>query len=546
MSKIFIFGHKNPDTDAICSTIAYASYKEKKGFQVIPARLGDLNNETKFVLKFIGVEEPEMLDTIKTQVSDLEIDEPISINPDATLKSAWNRMLENNIKALTVTDGKNRLAGIITLSDITRSYMDMQDEYLLLKSGATLKNIMETLNASLIAGHLNNYKISGRVLVAALEYDRLKYFIKKDDIIITGNREDCIWECIKTGASLIITTCNIQPERKTIEYAEKLGSLIISTPYDTFTAARMIHQSIPVSFVMTKEKIESVKIDDFIDDVREKMLKTRYRCYPVLNKKNKVLGMASRYHLISRKRKQAILIDHNEKSQTAAGIDDAEIIEIIDHHRLGDIQTNYPILMINEPVGSTATIIAKMYIEEKELLSPKIAGLLLSAIISDTLKFMSPTSTGQDFKTAQYLAKIADIDIDDFALKLFNAGTDLRGKTIDEIINQDLKEYRLGKYKIGMSQVYSMNSESITDFKDNVMERMEYYCGKNGFSLLILLITDLFKNGSEIVFTGERKDLVLKAFLIEPDAKKVFLPGVLSRKKQVVPKILSLENDLII
>ena len=317
----------------------------------------------------------------------------------------------------------------------------------------------------------------------------------------------------------------------------------MTTPHDTFTTARMIHQSVPVRYVMTSKNLMSASIDDFIDDVREKMLKTRYRSYPVVDEGMNVIGMVSRYHMISKKRKQAVLLDHNEKSQTAPGIEDAQIIEIIDHHRLGDIQTSAPILMRNEPVGSTATIIAKLFLEEQELLSPKIAGLLLSAIISDTLNFASPTATPEDQDAAQALAQIADIDINDFALKLFNAGSNLSGKTVDEIINGDLKEYDMGKYKIGMAQVYSVNSESLSDMRDELMEKLESYCGKNRYALMLLLITDLYRNGSEVMFAGDRKDIVTRAFSLGPDENCVFLPGVLSRKKQVVPQIMAIENE---
>lgn len=543
MRPLYIFGHKNPDTDTICSTIAYANYKRKKGVFATGVRLGDLNNETKFVLKYFGAEEPEMLKTIKAQVSDLELDSPISIHPEETLKNAWTVMRKNNRKALTVSEDGKILLGVVTLSDITGSYMDVLDEEVLQKSKTPLINILQTLKADIICGDPDSFKPTGRVLVAALEHNRLKDYVRKGDIVIAGNREDCIIESILNGANLIITTCNVNPGLKAVATAKEHGCLILSTPNDTFTTARMIHQSVPVEYVMTSKNIVSVNIEDFIDDVREKMIKTRYRSYPVIDENEHIIGMVSRYHLISKKRKQAVLLDHNEKSQTASGIEDADILEIVDHHRLGDIQTTSPILMKNEPVGSTATIIAKMYLQEKELLTPDIAGLLLAAIISDTLKFLSPTSTQEDTDTVRELAQIAEIDIEEFALKLFNAGSNLKGKSADELINGDLKEYNLGKFKIGMSQVYSMNSENFADRMDNLMERMEYVCGKNGYALLVLLITDLYKNGSQVIFTGDRKDLVTKAFSLENDVASAFLPDVLSRKKQVVPKIMAIENE---
>ncbi len=543
MNQIYIFGHKNPDTDTICSTIAYAEYKRKKGIPAVGVRLGELNNETKFVLKFFGVEEPELLKTIKTQVSDLEIDSPISIRPDASLRMAWLTMHENKRKALTVAEDGQALMGIVTLSDITGAYMDVWDEQILKKSNTTIKNIKETLTGTLVCGREEDFDPTGRVLVVALEKDRLKDFVKKGDIVIAGNREESIIEAIHNGANVIIATCNIFPGKQALDAAKNCGCIILTTPHDTFSTARMIHQSVPVRYVMTNKNLVSVGIDDFIDDVREKMLKSRYRNYPVIDENMNVIGMVSRYHMISKQQKQAVLLDHNEKSQTAPGIEDAQIIEIIDHHRLGDLQTSAPILVRNEPVGSTSTIIAKLYLAEKELLSPQIAGLLLSAIISDTLNFASPTATPEDRDAAQALAQIADIDINDYALKLFNAGSNLSGKTVDEILNGDLKEYDIGKYKVGMAQVYSVNSESLADIKEALMERLQSYCAKNGFALMLLLITDLYRNGSDVLFAGDRKDIVIKAFSLDPDTNCVFLPGVLSRKKQVVPKIMAAENE---
>lgn len=544
MHPIYIFGHKNPDTDTICATIAYADYKAKKGFNVKPVRLGDLNDETEFVLKYFGVSAPEVLKTIKRQVSDLDIEKPYIVNPETSLKDAWTLMCSHHLPVLAVSENNRTLQGIVTISDITQTYMDIGDEALLSKSSTPLKNILETLQAVIICGNTESFHMTGRVLVAALEHDRLKYFIKEGDIVIAGNREETIIESINEGATLIIITCNVIPSAAAIEAAQKLGCLILCTPNDTFNTARLIHQSVPVRHVMIKDNILSFKADDFIEDVQEVMLKTRYRNYPVTDEHQSIVGMLSRYHLISKKRKQAILVDHNEKSQTVYGIEEAQILEIIDHHRLGDIQTSSPILMKNEPVGSTSTIIAKLFLAEEGLLTPNIAGLLLAAIISDTLKFLSPTSTAEDVEIADALAEKADIDINEFAIKLFNAGSNFNSKSADEIINGDLKEYQLGRYKIGMSQVYSTDSESLHNRKDELMERLLQVCKSGGFALLALLITDLNRNGSEIMFTGHRGDLIRNAFDLDVDAESAFLPGVLSRKKQVVPLIMTVSENL--
>jgi len=433
--------------------------------------------------------------------------------------------------------------GLVTLSDITKSYMDVQGENVLTNTHTPLGNILETLDAAIVCGEEGDFAPSGRVLVAAMDKDGFSGYAGAGDIVITGNRDDCVLAAIESGANLIVCTCGAVPGQDALQAAGQKKCIVVSTPVDTFSAARLIHQSVPVRHVMTADNIVAFGIEDYLDDVREKMLKTRFRSYPVVDENGNVLGMVSRYHLISRSRKQAVLLDHNEKSQTAPGIEDAEIIEIIDHHRLGDIQTSLPILMRNEPVGSTATIIAKLFLKEKELLTPTVSGLLLAGILSDTLKFMSPTATQEDIDTAIALSEIAETDIDEFAQKLFNAGANLRGRSVDDILGGDLKEYQLGKIKIGLSQVYSMNAESLEDFKETLPERMEYFCGKNGYALLMLLITDLYKNGSEVVFTGERSDIAVRAFGLEEGAASAFLPGVLSRKKQVVPKIMAVEAE---
>jgi len=392
-------------------------------------------------------------------------------------------------------------------------------------------------------GDVESRFVTGRVVVAAQRHTKIKNYVAPGDIVI-ANIDKNIHEAIYSGAGLIICTCGLSPEKEDLDIARHNDCVVISTEYDTYCASMLIRQSIPVGYVMTRDNIVTVSIDELKDDAKERMLKTRFRSYPVIDSQNKVIGMISRYHLLSKARKQVILVDHNEKSQTAAGIEDAEIIEIIDHHRLGDIQTSNPILMKNEPLGSTATIIASLYKDSRVDIPPAIAGILLSAIISDTLKFQSPTCTSQDIETAHSLAAIADVDIDDLAVKIINAGSDIRSKTPDEIIVSDLKEYIVGKYKIGIAQVYAVDTENIADLLPAILERMDFINSKNGFSFLLLLITDLNRAGSQAVVTGERKDIFFKAFSLEQEGDTVFLPGVLSRKKQVFPKIMSIEDEL--
>lgn len=537
MSIIYVFGHRRPDSDSICSAIAYAELKKALGFDAVAMKLDELNNETKFILKYFNIAEPETLSTVKTQVSDLEIDEALCVPPSTTIHAAWELLKQHNKKSLAVVSESKELLGLATLSDITKNFMDADMNSLLAISKTPYSNIIETLNAKIVVGKPGKHSVNGRILIAAQQHSKIRSYVGKGDIVVASIPEN-IREAIASGAQLVICTCGSYPEDADIEIAKENSCDIISTDYDTFITAMLIRQSVPISYVMSSESIITVKTDEFIDDVKERMLKTRYRTYPVLDSSNVVIGMISRYHLLSRRSKQAILVDHNEVNQTVNGIEEAEILEIIDHHRLGDIQTHNPIYMKNEPLGSTATIIASMYESYNIKIAPRIAGILLSAIISDTLNFQSPTCTQLDMDAASRLEKIADVNSEDLALKIINAGSTLRGKTVDEIISADLKEYMIGKYKLGIAQVYSIDFESLSDMHSAILERMRYYCDRKGMDLLILLVTDLNRRGSEVLLVGEEKNLFFNAYGMESSDGSIFLPNVLSRKKQVIPKIM--------
>ncbi|MDO6354441.1 putative manganese-dependent inorganic diphosphatase [Caloramator sp. CAR-1] len=531
---IYIFGHKNPDTDSISAAIAYAELKKRLGFNAIAKRLGDINQETDFVLNYFNIPKPDILPTVKTQVSDLNLDKVIPISPDSSIKTAWMLMKKNNVKTLAVIDENEKFLGLVTLSNITSKYMDTLENNII---KTPLRNILETLNAKIILGDEAKFNSNGKIVVAALSPESMKPFIEKGDIVIIGNRKDSQKKAIELGANCLIITGGFSAEDEILELAKQNNCIIINTPNDTYTTARLINQSIPVKYVMTTENIISFHIDDFVDEIRDKMLQTRYRSYPVLDENNKIYGFISRYHLISQKKKQVILVDHNERSQTVHGIDDAEILEIIDHHRVADIQTGKPIFFRNEPVGSTSTIIAGMYFENGIRPPKNIAGLLCAAIISDTVKFKSPTCTYIDKITAERLAEIAGIDIEGFALEMFRAGTSLQNRTPEEIFFQDFKEFKLGKYKIGISQVNTMNVESLGETKNDLLNFMNKLCNEKGYDLLIIMLTDIIREGSEIIFTGKEKDLIAKAFNVDVHNNFVFLPGVISRKKQIIPPL---------
>lgn len=534
---IYITGHRNPDTDSICSAISYSELKNKLGMNAIPIRLGDINRETQFALDYFKVNPPKLVKTVKSQVADLDFDSVSPICPDTSLKTAWSIIKKNNVKTLPVVDDEDRLIGLASQSNITSCYMDIWDNNVIEKSGTKLENIIDTLSAKCIYAPNDNVKFTGKVVVAAMRPESAKEVIEEGDIIICGDRNDAQNVAINSKASLIIIAGNHKVDEEVLKKCKTTNSTVIVTPYDTFTASRLITQSIPVSYIMTKKDLLVFKTDDFTEDVRQAMLKTRYRSYPVVDSQNKIVGSISRYHLISQKKKNVILVDHNEKSQSVHGLDDAEILEVIDHHRIADIQTSSPIFFRNEAVGCTATIIASMFFENGIRPSKKVAGLLSAAIISDTLLFKSPTSTNTDKHMLKRLANIADIDPETFAKQMFKAGSSLEGKTPDEILNQDFKEFMLSGTKIGVSQISTMDTEGFETIRHDIMELMENRCSNEKFDLMLLMLTNILDGGSELIAAGKKTDIVEKAFNINLKNNSAYVPGILSRKKQVIPPL---------
>lgn len=533
---VYITGHKNPDTDSICSAIAYAELKKRLGIQAVPVRIGNVNKETAFVLNHFGVKEPEYLKTVKTQVSDLDLDVIPPVSENISLKTAWNIMQKHNRQVLPITDDHEKLLGIISLSDITSSYMASQGNSVLFKSHTPLRNVMETLNARLVTGNVDTvFRSSGKVAIAALAADSLEPFIEKGDIVLVGNRKDSQLKVVETGASCIIATCGGHVDKDVLELADRSHCVVLETNHDTFTVARLINQSIPVGYIMTRSNLVCFSLHDFIDSIRDKMLQTRYRSYPIVDDNGKIMGFVYRYHLISPRKKKVILLDHNEISQTVDGIGQADILEIIDHHRIGDIQTGSPVYFRNDTVGSTATLIANMYFENGIRPCKEIAGILCAAILSDTLNLKSPTTTYIDHETVSKLAEIADINTDSFAAQMFQAGSSLTDMTPDQILNNDFKEYNLNRYKIGIGQINASDPESVQKLEDSMMGHMTDVQQQKGYSLLLLMVTDIANESSYILFAGKGHDLIQNAFGVEPQGNAVYLKGVVSRKKQVVP-----------
>lgn len=540
---VYVTGHKNPDSDSICAALAYAEFKNKTGtVEAIPVRLGEINRETYFILSYFGVEPPQFIETVKLQVKDLNIDKIAPISPEITLKMAWNLMRKNNVKSLPVVDESEQLIGIVSVSNVTESYMDVWDNTILGKSRVTLDNIVDTLSATPIHVHKKRKHFYGKILTLSGNGDNSQKLVEEGDIIICGDREDSQEISIDSLAALLIITGNNNLSDGLLEKAALNNVTVISTPYDTFTTSRLISQAVPVNHVMSKEKLLYFTSDDFIEDIRGIMAETRYRSYPVVNMESKVLGTLSRFHLISSKKKKVILVDHNERGQSVDGLEDAEIMEIIDHHRVADVATGNPIYFRNEPLGSTSTIVANIFFENGIRPSKKIAGLLAAAIISDTLLFKSPTATNVDRMVLERLALIADIDVEEFALDMFKYGTSLAGRSPDEIIKQDLKIFTYENQKIGVSQVYTMDPEALKDLRASLIQAMEDKAKNMDLSLFVLILTDIYKEGSEIIAVGKHTDIINKAFDVELVNNSVYIPGILSRKKQVIPPISAAIN----
>ncbi|PRR83957.1 putative manganese-dependent inorganic diphosphatase [Clostridium vincentii] len=543
---VYVTGHKNPDSDSICAAYGYAEFKNKIGdYPAIAVRLGNVNKETQFILDRFKAEAPIYLETVKLKVCDLDIDNISPISPELSLKKAWSIMKNKNIKSLPVADSNNQLIGILSISNLTSSYMDIGDNLILDKSNTTIENILNTLSAKEIYLDANNTKFPGKLSVAAMKPESLKGIITQGDIAIVGDRPDVQEALINIKVSLMILTGSHSLSDILLESAKKAGVNIITTPHDSFTASRLIIQSIPVGYVMAKGNLISFSEDELVEDIKDTMIETRYRSYPVTNSEGKVLGTISRYHLISNFKKKVIQVDHNERGQSVDGLDQAEVIEIIDHHRVADIQTNNPIYFRNEPLGSTSTIVGKCFFENSIIPSKKAAGLLCGAIISDTLLFRSPTCTDQDRNICKKLAEIAGINnLKEFAKEMFKAGTSLQGSTIEEIFNQDFKPFTIGKIKIGIAQVNTMDIEGFMPLKNEMLAYMNKKSDEGGFSLVMLLLTDILNEGSQILVAGKLPALVEKTFNIALEDSTAFLPGVLSRKKQVVPPLTNVITNM--
>lgn len=541
-NKIFVIGHKNPDTDSICSAIAYADIKNRttRGKNYVPKRAGQINEETEFVLNYFKMGAPGYLPDVGTQVKDMELHETPGAEKSMSVKRAWNIMKENNAVTLPITTKDGKLEGLITIGDIAKSYMDAYDNTILAQARTQYHDIADTVEGEIIVGNEHAYFVKGKVWIGAAHPGTMENYIEEDDLVILGNRTEDQLCAIEENASCLIVCLGAKVPKTIQRLAAEKDVVIISTPYDTFTVARLIHQSIPVKYFMKKENLITFRNDDFTDKVKEVMTKNRFRAFPVVNTRGKYIGTVSRRNLLNINKKQLILVDHNEKSQAVDNIEEAEIVEIIDHHRIGSLETFQPVMFRNQPVGCTATIMYQIYSENYLDIPQNIAGLLCAAILSDTLMFRSPTCTEKDREAAEELAQIAKIDIEDFAGKMFRAGSNLANKTPEEIFYQDYKKFIVGDLIFGVGQISFMSEEELQTVKERLMPYMEKECGKHGVKMVFFMLTNIIKESTELLCYGVGADvLVHDAFAAVVEESSCRLDGVVSRKKQLIPRFMN-------
>ena len=545
--KVVVIGHRNPDTDSICSAIAYAELKNKTSSLVCEARrAGRMNQETEFVLKRFGVAPPRMCTDVNPKIRDVDYREMPGIPGSTSLRKAWEIMRDQKIDTLPITSADNELEGIITVKDIATANMDVFDTGVLATSRTTYKNILETLGGTMVVGNENAVCTTGHIKIGTATPEMLENNVEKGDIVILTNRYESQLCAIEKEASLLII-CNGAKVGRTIQrIAEETGVAIMTAPCDTYAAGKLMSQCAPISYYMTRDDIMKFTLVTPVADVTRVMAKVRHRYFPILDEDGKYCGMVSRRNIIALRKRRIILVDHNEATQAVEGFDQAEILEIIDHHRIGSLETSGPVYFRNQPVGCTATIVTQMYDENGVEIRPQIAGLLLAAILSDTLVFRSPTCTPVDVSAAHRLAKLAGVEIDAFASEMFEAGEKLDGKTPEEVFLQDFKVFMCGDVRFGVAQGSYMTRKNLKAAQKLLTPYLPEACGKQNVEDLYMLLTDVPKEESVVICTGRHADEMLRSgFEKEPEEDGSWvLPGVVSRKKQFIPALMSAYQEL--
>lgn len=540
--KTYVVGHKNPDTDSICSALCYAELKRRITGEAYEARrAGNVNEETQYVLEYFGVQAPEFLEHVNTQISDIEISKLKGVPANISMKKAYTLMKSESVMTLPVTDETGKLEGLITIGDIAKSYMGVYDNNTLSEARTQYRNIIDTIDGKMLSGNEHAFFVNGKVVVATATADVLKTQVSADDLVIVEDCKEVLQCAMDKNASCIIVCGGVNVDEELVAKAEEKSCVVITTAYDSFTVARLVNQSVPIKRFMKKQEIVSFNLEDAVEDVKGTMAKLRHRDFPVLDDQGNYVGMISRSNLLKANHKKVILVDHNELTQAVDGIKEAEIMEVIDHHKIGDVATDAPIYFRNQPVGCTATIVYQMYQENSQEVTKEIAGLLCSAIISDTLMFRSPTCTPVDKETALKLAEIAGINVEEYAMAMFKAGSNLSGKTPEEIFYQDFKKFKAGSTSFGVGQISSMSGEELFEIADRLKPYIVKACEEQGVDMIFFMLTDILEESTNLIYAGENAGaFVEKAYNISCEEGDYYrLAGVVSRKKQLIPTFMA-------
>ncbi len=533
---IYVIGHRNPDTDSICSAIGYAHLKQSLGVNAVAARAGKINKETKFALEYFHVEQPLLIPDLYPRVKDIAMDCKIVVRQHDTLRHLGEVLRHNDLRSIPVTDSQGILVGIVSVSDLAKRYFQELGMTNLSDMRVRYRDIIHATDSNVLVSGEEGETIKGQIRIAAGSVHTIKKLVKQNDIVLIGDRkEDIVLACIDQGISCLIVTGDGRIPAEAIEEAEKRGIFVLSTPYDTYTVARLINQCVPIRRIMHDNPI-CFKPLDLLSDIKGTMEETNFRNYPVLEN-GRIVGLVSRDRLVVSEPVRVILVDHNERNQAVEGIEDAKIVEIIDHHRFGGISTSEPIYTHAEPVGCTATIVSNMHWQNDIDIPPSIAGLLLSAIISDTVLFKSPTCTPADKKAAERLAEIANVNLNTYGLDMLKAGSSVGNMTPMEIVRNDLKEFTIGTYRVIVSRTSVMGTKEIMEKEDELIAAMKSICESEGFDMSLVMITDILEEATYLLFTGSPRTLIGEAFRKDTSGTHLYLPGVMSRKKQIIPPL---------
>lgn len=539
--KVNVIGHLHPDTDSICAAISYAYLKNQLGDPIYEARrAGAINRETAFVLRHFGFEEPPLITTVTPQIKDIQISRQPGIDAETSLLTAWNLMRDEKTGTLCIVDGEKDLEGLIAVRDIANANMDILDTEVLATSRTKYANILSTLDATMVLGDPEAVITNGKMCVGTTP-EMMEDMVDEGDIVLCTNRYETQQFAVDCGAQCLIICCGADVSQRVLASAERHGCSVITTPYDTYAAARLVTMSIPVrAKMLPADQILRFSVNTSIDDAQKSMAATQHRFFPVTNENGQYCGVVSSANMIDVRRKHVILVDHNERSQAVDGLEQAEIMEIVDHHRIGSIETDGPVVFRNEPVGCTCTIIYSIFLENGVEIPANVAGLMLSAILSDTLCFRSPTCTPRDVYAGQQLAKICGEDVESYADAMFDAGADLTGRTAEEVFNSDFKVFSRGNVRFGVGQGSFMTENSRRAAEALVGPYLREGAVANEIPLIFYLFTDVKSQSSDLMYWGEdAEEVIERAFGVRPEGGIARLEGVVSRKKQVTPPLMA-------